>query len=77
MGNRPPLRTNEIRAYNWGARGRAAGLLPGDLEPMGSFPPRLGLSPGELDALAGLGVEHFQRWALKGWIEAPEPGRAP
>lgn len=73
MKYRPPVRTSEIFAYNWGARGRSCGLSLADLAPMDNFTPRLDLSPSELDHLAALGPDAWHRWAARGWVEAPEP----
>jgi hypothetical protein len=74
MKYRPPLRTPEILAYNWGVRGRREGLQLADLEPLENYPPRLGLTVRELEALAVLGPDAWNRWAFRGWAETLDPG---
>lgn len=67
---RPPLRSSELHAYNYGRRARAEGLDAAQLLPLEGWPAVLALSAPELEALAGLGPDAFERWALRGWIEA-------
>lgn len=68
MKYRPPLRTAEIHAYNFGRRAAAAGIdLPAVVTLDGS-PPALVLTPAELEAVSQLGPDQFGRWSLKGWI---------
>jgi hypothetical protein len=43
--------------------------MPSDLEPLGNLPPRLSLTLDELEALQRLGVEAWERWSLRGWVE--------
>lgn len=67
---RPPLRTSELLAYNWGARAREDGYDLGEIYPMENLPPLVGLEAGEVDALSRLGPDAFQKWATRGWVEA-------
>lgn len=69
MKYRPPLRTAEINAYNYGARARLAGIDLAGLAPLDSFPPMLSLTPAELEAVAWLGPDRFGHWAVRGWVE--------
>jgi hypothetical protein len=77
MKYRPPLRTAEINAWNFGARGRALGFTIGDLAPLGNLPPRLALTLGELEALDRLGPDAFERWSARGWVEGERPFETP
>lgn len=65
----PPLRTAEIRAFNYGARAKARGLNLDAIAPLGPYPPLLELEPSELDAVGALGPEQFHRWVVRGWVE--------
>ena len=73
MKNRPPLRTNEIHAYNFGARARRAGVDLSLVLPLDNLPGVVPLEPPELEALAAMGPDSFEKWTVKGWVESPQP----
>jgi hypothetical protein len=68
MKYRPPLRTSEIHAYNFGQRARLSNVELAGLLPYLNYPPLIALLPSELEALDRLGPDEFERWAVKGWL---------
>ena len=70
---RPPLRTSEILAYNWGRAAKRDGTDLGEIYPLDNFPPVRALTGRELEALARLGPDAWQKWAARGWAEFTPP----
>ena len=64
------MRTSEIHAYNYGQRAREAGVPVSQLAPSDEDQRGPDLDSAELDSLIQLGPDGFDRWAIKGWIEA-------
>lgn len=59
-------------AWNLGRRARRLGLPLAALSGLSPEAPTPELSAVELEALANLGPDQFDRWALRGWLESSE-----
>ena len=67
---RPPLRTAEIHAYNFGRQTRAAGLELAALTGTGMAWAVVPYGPGQVEAEIALGREQFTHWAIRGWLDS-------